>query len=279
MTAFDDLRRMMRIALRAAAFAAVLGVPSAARAQTVTGDVQVESTGGFVRIVLRLKEEVESEVRTAGGIVVVSFKRPVDVGIEKLQLALPKIVGAARRDPDGRGFRIALIHKATVNSMAAGERLFIDLLPETWTGLAPGLPKDVIEQLSRRAREAERALRTHRQTGAKNEKPARVRVATQPTFTRYVFELPDVVAVTSDRGAEQLTLVFAARLKFDFGEVKATPAADRQGDRKLRTERCGLGALRADRKGRCANVPRRPELCRRYRRVGCEGCGRARPSR
>jgi tetratricopeptide (TPR) repeat protein len=221
MTAFDDLRRMMRIALRAAAFAAVLGVAFAAHAQTVTGDVQVETTGGFVRIVLRLSEEVESEIRTAGGIVVVSFKRPVDVGIEKLQLALPKIVGAARRDPDGRGFRIALIHKATVNSMAAGERLFIDLLPETWTGLAPGLPKDVIEQLSRRAREAERALRTHRQNGAKNEKPARVRVATQPTFTRYVFELPEVIPVTSDRGAEELTLVFAARLKFDFGEVKA----------------------------------------------------------
>jgi tetratricopeptide (TPR) repeat protein len=221
MTAFEDLRRMMRIALRVAALAAALCAPFAARAQTVTGDVQVESSGGFVRIVLRLKEEVESEVRTAGGIVVVSFKRPVDVGIEKLQLALPNIVGAARRDPDGRGFRIALIHKATVNSMAAGERLFIDLLPEKWTGLAPGLPKDVIEQLSRRAREAERALRTHRQTGAKNEKPARVRVATQPTFTRYVFELPDVIPVTSDRGAEQLTLVFAARLKFDLGEVKA----------------------------------------------------------
>ena len=47
-------------------------------------------------------------------------------------------VSAARRDPDGKGIRIALARKVTMNSMAAGERLFVDLLPDTWTGLAPG---------------------------------------------------------------------------------------------------------------------------------------------
>ncbi|MET0277769.1 MAG: tetratricopeptide repeat protein [Pseudorhodoplanes sp.] len=222
MTAFDDLRRMVRVALRFVALALPLGASVGAQAQTVHGDVQVETSGGYARVVLKLAEEVEADVRSAGNIIVVSFKRPVDVGIEKLQIAIPSYVGAARRDPDGRGFRIALARKATVNSMAAGERLFIDLLPDTWTGLAPGLPKDVIEQLSRRAREAERALRNQRQVSAKNERLARVRVATQPSFTRYVFELPEVVAVTSDRGAEELTLVFAARLKFDFGEIKTS---------------------------------------------------------
>ena len=64
-------------------------------------------------------------------------------------------MSAARRDPDGKGIRIALARKVTMNSMAAGERLFVDLLPDTWTGLPPGLPRDVIEELARRAREAE----------------------------------------------------------------------------------------------------------------------------
>ena len=201
---------------------ALLGSASTIRAQAVPGDVQIDQSSGFVRILLRLVEEVESDVNVAGGIVVVSFKQPVDVDIEKLQASLPNIVGAARRDPDGRGFRFSLTRKATVNSMAAGERLYIDLLPETWTGLAPGLPKDVIEELSRRAREAERSLRSQRQLALKSEKKARVRVATQPTFTRYVFELPDVIAVTSDRGADDVTLVFAARVKFDFGEIKTS---------------------------------------------------------
>lgn len=200
----------------------VLGSTSSSHAQAVPGEVQIDQSSGFVRILLHLVEEVESDVNVAGGIVVVSFRRPVDVDIEKLQTSLPNIVGAARRDPDGRGFRFSLTRKATINSMAAGERLYIDLLPETWTGLAPGLPKEVIEELSRRAREAERSLRSQRQLALRSEKKARVRVATQPTFTRYVFELPDVIPVTSDRGADDVTLVFAARVKFDFGEIKAS---------------------------------------------------------
>ncbi len=203
----------------------LLGSSSSVRAQAVNGNIHIDQSNGFVRILMHMAEEVESDVHVAGGIVVVSFRRPVDLDIEKLQTTLPNIVGVARRDPDGRGFRFSLSHRAAVNSMAAGERLYIDLLPETWTGLAPGLPKDVIEELSRRAREAERSLRNQRQIAMKTEKKARVRVATQPTFTRYVFELPDVISVTSDRGADDVTLAFAARLKFDFGEVKtALPA-------------------------------------------------------
>ena len=201
---------------------ALLGGTSTVHAQAVPGEVQIDQSNGFVRILLHLVEEVESDVNVAGGIVVVSFKRPVDIDLGKLQSSLPKIVGVARRDPDGRGFRFSLTRMATVNSMAAGERVYIDLLPSTWTGLAPGLPKDIIEELSRRAREAERTLRSQRQLAVKNEKKARVRLATQPTFTRYVFELPEVISVTSDRGVDDVTLVFGARVKFDFGEIKTS---------------------------------------------------------
>lgn len=212
--------RPMRTLLCAVAIAAC--TQDAAHAQTVGGNVHVEMSQGFVRILVHMAEEVESEVNVAGGIVIVHFKRPVDVGIEKLTHSASNIIGAARRDPDGRGFRLALSRKAIVNSMAAGERLYIDLLPETWKGLAPGLPKEVIEELSRRARLAERSIRAQREVAKREAVPARVRVATQPTFTRYVFELPDVIAVSADRGANDITLKFNARLKFDFGDLKAT---------------------------------------------------------
>ncbi len=162
-------------------------VPALANAQTVKGEVTVSTSGGYTRIIVKLAEEVESTVKVAGGIVVVNFKRPVDVGIEKVSSAAPDYVGAARRDPDGTGLRLALSRKVTVNSMAAGERLFIDLLPDNWTGVAPGLPQDVIEDLAKRARDAEKQLRQQRAMTQKSQRPMRVRVATQPTFTRYVF--------------------------------------------------------------------------------------------
>ena len=75
-----------------------------ANAQTVKGEVSVSTSDGYVRIIVKLAEEVESTVKVAGGIVVVKFKRPVDVGIEKVANAAPDYVGAARRDPDGTGF-------------------------------------------------------------------------------------------------------------------------------------------------------------------------------
>ncbi len=228
-TTFHEIRlgsaapRWMRVLALAAALSAVAG--AAASAQPVKGDVTVSTKDGYARIVVQLKQEVESTVKVAGGIVVVQFKQPVDAPVEKVTSGAPGYVGAARRDPDGTGMRIALARKVTVNSMAAGEWLFIDLLPENWTGVAPGLPNNVIEELARRAREGEKHMRLQRQISQRNQKPVRVRVGVQPTFTRFVFELPGVVPVTVDRGGEALTLTFGASLKFDLADAKSTMPA------------------------------------------------------
>ncbi|MGV3635726.1 MAG: tetratricopeptide repeat protein, partial [Pseudorhodoplanes sp.] len=228
MMVHDAICRLKRIGppclIRTVLCVAMLGIgaPASARDQAVSGDVHVELSQGFARILLHLSEPVESEVHSAGGVVVVHFRRPVDIGIDKLTHAAPDYVGAARRDPDGRGFRIALKRRVTVNSMPAGERLYIDLLPDTWKGMAPGLPTKVIEELSRRTREAERAARAQRQVAMREDKPARIRVATQPTFTRYVFELPDIIPVTSERGSDDVRLTFASPLKFEFGDLRST---------------------------------------------------------
>src|SRR5262249_57827826 len=69
--------------------------------------------------------------------------------------------------------------------------LFVDLLPESWTGVPPGLPQEVVDELARRAREAEKRERAQRQLSAQRTlPPVRVRVGVQPTFTRYTFGLP-----------------------------------------------------------------------------------------
>jgi hypothetical protein len=120
--------------------------------------------------------KVESQVRFANNILTIVFARAVDIAIDRLNTTIPDYVSAARRDPDGKAVRIALARKVTMNSMAAAERLFVDLLPTTWSGLPPGLPRDVIEDLARRAREAEKKLRQQRNTGRQAQlAPIRVR--------------------------------------------------------------------------------------------------------
>ncbi len=112
--------------------------------------------------------------------------------------------------------------KVTVNTITAGERLFVDLLPDTWKGLPPGLPQEVVENLTRRARDAENKVRQQRHLVQERKHTAiRVRVGNHRTFTRYVFRLPELIGVSADRGDDSLTLKFDAPLKFDLSEAKA----------------------------------------------------------
>jgi tetratricopeptide (TPR) repeat protein len=178
-------------------------------------------SGGYARIVVKLAEDVESEVTQAGTILVIRFKRPVDVPVDILSDAAPDYIGSARRDPDGSAIRLALSRKVTVNSMVAGERIFIDLLPDGWKGMPPGLPQDVVKELSERARAAERALRQQRAAmEGKQRPPIRVRASVQPTFVRFVFEIPDGVGVSSVLNEKTMALTFNAGLIFDLADAK-----------------------------------------------------------
>jgi tetratricopeptide (TPR) repeat protein len=210
-------------ALGVFALAIALSTPQDAAAQTLKGEVSASIESGYARLVFRFDEEIETKVRLANNILTLNFPRPVDIAVDRIASGAQGYVSVARRDPDGKGIRIALARKAKLNSMTAGERLFVDLLPDDWTGLAPGLPRDVIEELARRARDAERRARQQRALAQQSKMaPVRVKVITQPTFTRYVFDLPELIGVSSDNTREKLTLTFDALLRFDLADAKAT---------------------------------------------------------
>ena len=52
--------------------------------------------------------------------------------------------------------------------------------------------------------------------------PVRVRASHQPTFSRYVFDLPEAIGVTADNARDKLTLTFGTLLKFDLADARAT---------------------------------------------------------
>lgn len=227
------LRGRVRCSAAVLAFvAAILLAPTSAPAASGKGEVTAAVANGFGRLVFTLPEDGEAEVRLAAGIVVISFKQAIDIDVDHVVLSMPGYVSAARRDPDGTAVRLALKRKLRVNSMAAGERLYVDLLPPEWNGLPPGLPQEVIEELSRRAREAERRLRQQQPppaSPARSAGPLRVRVATLPTFIRYTFELPAAVSVAADRRKDRLSLTFDAPMAFDLADVKASLPATVSG--------------------------------------------------
>jgi len=203
-------------------FVALLLPRPAAAADAVTGSVSAAVENGFARLIFSLGSDVESQVKVANNILVITFDRQVDIKVDRIREGAPDYIGAARRDPDGKAVRMALSRRVTMNFMAAGDRLFVDLLPDGWTGLPPGLPREVIDDLARRARDAEKKLRQDR-PAERDRKAAliRVRVASQPTFTRYTFQLPEPTSVAADNRKDKLTLTFNGMLNFDLSDAKA----------------------------------------------------------
>ena len=188
----------VRLALQALLL--VLALMRPALAEAVKGTASAAVDNGFARLIFGFDSDVETQVRIGNNIVVITFDRSVDLNVDRLRAGAPDYIAAARRDPDGKAVRIALSQRVTMNSMLAGERLYVDLLPASWTGLPPGLPREVIEDLARRARDAEKKLRQDHPVDQRDRNAAliRVRMASQPTFTRYVFPLPAPIGVTAD---------------------------------------------------------------------------------
>src|SRR6478735_10871361 len=81
--------------------ALLLLYPSAARAAPVTGEVAISTKDGYARLVFTLAEETDAEVRLNNGILIIAFKRPVDIPVARIAESAASYIGAARRDPDG----------------------------------------------------------------------------------------------------------------------------------------------------------------------------------
>ena len=204
--------------------AVVTAVTVTAQAAPIKATIEAKVTDGdfaYARLVFTLSEYDEVHARIANGVLIISFQRPVAVVVDHIAEQMPEYVGAARIDPDGRGVRMALAKDVKVNATSAGEKLFVDLLPQPWSGPLPGLPQEVIEDLARRARLADRLEK--QQTAQQPAKPdaVRVHVATQPTFTRYLFDVPKNTTVSADRAKDKLTLGFDAPIKFDLADAQA----------------------------------------------------------
>lgn len=175
----------------------------------------------FGRLVFQFDGRVAAGARVSGSVLVISFDQPVDVSAERLPNELAAYFAVARRDPDGKALRFALKRAVKTNVMEAGDRVFVDLLPESWTGRPPGLPQDVVDELALRLRTAEARVRQiTQQREAIPPAALKARVATLPTLTRIVFEPPAGTPVRMERDGQAATVIFEAPLTLDIAKLK-----------------------------------------------------------
>ena len=134
----------------------------------IKGEVKVFTDGGFTRLVFRLDREVEAKVSTSGAIMIISFKKPVEIAVDRLNASAPDYISAARRVTDGTAIRTALARKVKVNTKKADEHFLVNLMPEAWKSMWPSMPQEVVDE--RKRRELDPTLEFLRQSVEEAEK-------------------------------------------------------------------------------------------------------------
>ena len=193
---------MARAGLLVLAVAACAG---AVNAEERGRAIALSTDGGFARLVVAYRQEVKTAPELVGGVLSIPMPRTAAVPVDQLQRRLAGYVRAAERDREA--LRLTLAPGVTANVMAAGEKLFVDLLPQSWIGLPPSLPPSVIDALARKAGQRSRAIVQARPSVP--VAPPVAPVAITPSMPKSIAPAPVTAEVVHENDSPAILLPFA----------------------------------------------------------------------
>jgi hypothetical protein len=121
-----------------------------ARADDKRARVDTATDGGFGRLVFTTPNQAEANARIENGALVIAFSEPLKADLVHAARRLTRYVKQVRSEPGL--VRLYLAPKVRANVIAAGNKLFVDFLPEGWKGAPPRLPKKLLADLQATAR-------------------------------------------------------------------------------------------------------------------------------
>lgn len=204
---------------------------SAALAQGLVAQAVAERERDYGRLTLSFDDRLDLPafvLEVENGVLRIEFEEPVETDIRDAMRSLSDFVTIARQDPDGMALRFGLSRAVRINTMEAGETLFIDFLPASWQGFPPPLPEEVVERLAQRAEQAAReaAETERRRLLGELEPEVELRVGRAPTFTRYNFDwtVPFNVAIAQE--GSELSMRFDYNVPIDLNPALIDQAAE-----------------------------------------------------
>lgn len=185
----------------------------------------------YGRLIFDFSERLDLPVyaiQNDNGILSVEFEEDFSVVVPDIATILSRFVTVARVDPGGRGVRLGLQEQFNINTIQAGEKLFLDILDNEWEGEFPGLPDEVIAELAKRSKA--RALQEERERKAEiirvHNPTVDLSVGRHPTFIRLQFDWSMDVEAEYRAQAQQTTLKFSLPLQVDLFDLKAELPAE-----------------------------------------------------
>ncbi|MEC4677508.1 MAG: hypothetical protein VST69_01985, partial [Nitrospirota bacterium] len=191
----------------------------------LTAQITAKDEKGYGRIVFRFFKLPSYQVRISDGVLIISFEDAINLKTEQFMQPLEQYFTAGRIDPNGKSIRFALSKKIKLNTIEAGNRLYIDLLPDPWVGLFPSLPQNVIDEISAKTRmkDEEKRKLLRREAFNRSKNILKVRVGQYPTFSRLVFDWTEKVGVKVSRTKNILNIQFDKLIRTDITRLKVDP--------------------------------------------------------
>lgn len=201
------------------------------QAQDLSAVAVAERERDFGRLTLQFRDRLDLpayEIDVENGVMRIVFQEPVDTDIRDAVRVLADFVTITRRDPDGLALRLGLARAVRINTMEAGETLFIDFLPTSWQGFPPPLPEEVVARLAQRAEQAAReaAEAERRRLLGELEPEVILRVGQAPTFTRYAFNWNVPFNVSITQAGPELSMQFDYDVPIDLTPALIDQAAE-----------------------------------------------------
>jgi len=217
------ITRIVMAGLVAAALSviSILAALPAHAQETIT--IKGQELRGYARIKFEWPEPVEVSAQETSGVIVLKFARPFAASLNDLPSDLPNFVALARQDADGRTLRLALKFPFRVQTLTAGNEVYVNLVPDAWQTAMPGLPAEVVER-EKAAQEAVARAEAARRALALLELPdVPVRVGVHDSYSRIVFEWPEDVQYKVTRDGELLALEFDSPGHLKIGRLRVNP--------------------------------------------------------
>lgn len=224
------LHRMLVGVVLAFVWLAMAG-PAIVQAQNLSAIAVAERERDFGRLTLQFRDRLELpayQIDVENGVMRIVFEEPVETDIRDAVRVLSDFVTITRRDPDGLALRLGLARAVRINTMEAGETLFIDFLPTSWQGFPPPLPEEVVAQLAQRAQQAAReaAEAERRRLLGELEPEVTLRVGQAPTFTRYAFNWNVPFNVSITQTGPELSMQFDYDVPIDLSPALIDQGAE-----------------------------------------------------
>jgi len=167
--------------------------------------ISTSATNGFARLLFTLDPVAHATTDVTGGVIIIHFDRKVALDANMLVHGLSAYVSESRGDADGQTFRLALTQSLKAHTSTSGNRIAIDLVPDSFSGTPPDLPAP--------------ASKTPPPVDVTKLPALPIRAGAYSDHTRLVFDWPQPTRYTVFPAAGHFTIKFAGLASPDYAAL------------------------------------------------------------